>query len=256
MINAAAKVLDQLQTIPENEIPIIVPVFNLVSYTKFMVDQLDGLGLDNYIICDNDSTYPPMIDYLNELSKTRRVAFLGENIGPRAYAETPEFLSILPDYFIVTDPDLVFNDELPKNFMRKMKRVLDMYGISKVGFAIDIEKTKDKFFDAAQVKRWEGSYWLNEMKQYEERDSLYAAPIDTTFCLYRKDRVIEELSKSRNGITSTSAFRIGGRFTCEHMGWWRDQPLDVEEEEYYNSRQKWASTYNEKLRLGYIDNAR
>jgi len=255
MIKAAAKFLEQLQTIPDGEVPIIVPVFNLVSYAKFMVDQLDSYGLENYIICDNDSTYPPMVEYLKELSKTRRVASLGSNIGPRAYAETPEFLAILPEYFIVTDPDLVFNDGLPKNFINKMKRIIDTYGVSKAGFAIDIDDTKEKFFDAAQVRRWEGTYWNNQIQTYEERDPVYAAPIDTTFCLHKKSKVISELSRSLRGITSTSSVRIAGRFTCEHMGWWKDQPLSKEEEDYYNSRQQWASTYNEKLRLGYIDNS-
>jgi hypothetical protein len=36
------------------------------------------------------------------------------------------------------------------------------------------------------------------------------------------------------------------------MGWWKDQPLTQEELDYYHERQQWASTYNEKKRLGYI----
>lgn len=254
MIHAAARFLEQLQTIPDGEVPVIVPVFNLVSYARFMVDQLDNYGIENYIICDNNSTYPPMIEYLNELSKMKRVALLGSNIGPRAYAENPEFLSILPEYFIITDPDLIFNENLPKNFLRKMKRIIDTYDVSKAGFAIDIDSTKDKFFNYDQVRHWEGSYWINQILSYDEKDPVYAAPIDTTFCLYKKSRIISELSRNPRGITSTSSVRIAGRFTCQHMGWWDRQPISKEEEDYYNNSQQWASTYNEKLRLGYIDN--
>lgn len=252
MISEAAKLYRQLLTIDKSETPIIVPVFNLVTYAKFMVDQLKSYGLENFIICDNASTYQPMIDYLNELSKTERVVRFDQNLGPRVFTENAEFLSIMPEYFIITDPDLIFNNKLPKNFILKMKRILDMYGISKVGFAIDIEETKDKFFDYWQVKKWEGHYWSNEVKVHEEKDALYLAAIDTTFCLHKKDFVINELKQKKQGIAQTSAFRIAGRFTCEHMGWWKDQPVPKEELDFYHGAQVWASTYNEKKRLGYL----
>jgi hypothetical protein len=252
MIKHAAKLFKQLQTIPKEEIPVIVPVFNLVSYAKFIVNELQNYNINSFIICDNNSTYPPMIEYLEELSKTHRVVRFDENLGPRVFAESKEFLSIMPEYFILTDPDLVFNKDLPTRFLEKMRRILDMYGVSKVGFAIDIEQTKDKFFDAQQVKKWEGSYWEKVVELYPEKDPLYSAPIDTTFCMYKKQNVINELKANPMGITSTSALRIGGRFTCEHMGWWKEQPLTKEEEQYYNNTQMWASTYNEKKRLGFI----
>ena len=253
MIGDAAKLYEQLQTIDADQVPILIPTFNLVSYAKFMVKQLDDYGLDNYIVCDNNSTYGPMVEFLDELSSNgRRVARFENNLGPRALAERPEFLSILPEYFIVTDPDLIFNENLPKNFINKMKRIIDTYNVSKAGFAIDIHETKDKFFNSHQVYIWEGTYWDNQIKLYDERDPVYAAPIDTTFCLHKKSSIVNEMKRSRNGITSTSGIRIAGRFTCQHMGWWKDQPLTDEEHEYYNKHQAWASTYNEKVRLGYV----
>jgi len=252
MICEAAKLYQQLQTIPDDEVPIIVPVFNLVTYARFMVNQLKEYGLSNFIICDNASTYQPMIDYLDELSRTERVVRFDQNLGPRIFAERPEFLSVLPEYFIITDPDLIFNKKLPKNFIRKMKRIIDTYGVSKAGFAIDIEETKDKFFNANQVSIWEGNYWTSQIHIYEEIDSIYAAPIDTTFCLYKKSKFIEELKQNRTGLTGTSAMRIAGRFTCEHMGWWKDQPIPSDEMDFYNETQRWASTQNEKKRLGYV----
>jgi hypothetical protein len=252
MIKQASLLLKKLHTLKEDDIPILIPTFNLVSYAKFMVDQLDSYGIDKYIICDNNSTYQPMIDYLDEISQNKMIVRFTENLGPRVFGERPEFMAILPEYFIVTDPDLIFNPELPKNFISKMKRVIDTYNVSKAGFAIDIDQTKDKFFNAAQVRIWEGSYWLNKIDLYPEKDPVYSAPIDTTFCLYKKSIFIKELMEKRKGITATSAVRIAGRFTCQHMGWWKEQPLTPEEELYYNSSQVWASTQNEKKRLGYL----
>jgi len=242
MISEAVKLYKQLATIDQYEIPIIVPVFNLVSYAEFMVNQLKKYNLNNFIICDNASSYPKMIDYLENLSKTERVVMFEENLGPRVFTERPEFLSIMPDYFIVTDPDLIFNENLPKNFINKMKRILNTYDVSKVGFAIDIEETKDKFFNSSKVKMWEGPYWQRQITKYEEKDPVYLAPIDTTFCLHDKEKIKNEMIRDRHGIAFTSAIRIAGRFTCQHMGWWKEQPLESEELEAYSKNNKWGST--------------
>ena len=251
MICEAAKLYHQLQTIEDGQVPILIPTFNLVSYAKFMVSQLKDRGLNNFIICDNNSTYPAMTEYLNEISKNERVVRLDQNLGPRVFAERQEFLSVLPEYFVITDPDLIFNENLPKNFITKMKRILDTYNVAKAGFAIDIEETKDKFFNAGQVRIWEGHYWSNHINLYPERDDIFFAPIDTTFCLYKKSALVQELKKVNHEITLVPSVRIAGRFTCQHMGWWREQPIPQEEMDFYNQTQLWASTQNEKKRLGY-----
>lgn len=247
MISEAAKLYRQLLKLDSSEIPIIVPVFNLVSYAKFMSAQLDEYGLTSYIICDNNSTYEPMIEFLNEQEQLgKRIVRFDKNLGPRIFCETPEFLSILPEYFIITDPDIVFNKNLPKNFINKMKRIIDTYSVSKAGFAIDIFETRDKFFDGHDVDEWEGKYWTVELNIYNEKDPIYIAPIDTTFCLYKKSSFVNELLDKRSGVTGTSCVRIAGRFTCEHMGWWKDQPLTQEEKDYYSQTQIWSATENYK----------
>ena len=246
MICESAKLYHQLQTIPEDEIPILVPVFNLVSYAKFMANQLKARQLNNFIICDNASTYKPMHEYLDELSKTERVVKFDQNLGPRIFTERQEFLSVLPEYFIVSDPDLIFNEELPKNFMKKMKRIIDMYNVSKAGFAISIEKNSDRFYDELAVRRNEQHSWSVPVNTYEEKDQLYVARIDTTFCMHKKSKLIRELPNAIS-VCNTSGIRIAGRFTCEHMGWWKDQPITDEEKSAYESENRWGST-----QLGYV----
>ena len=134
MIKHSAKLSKALQTIDPPETPIIIPVFNLVTYAKFMVEQLESIGLSNFIVCDNNSTYPPMIEYLDSIGETHRVVRFEENLGPRVFAERSEFLNILPEYFIVTDPDLIFNEALPEKFISKMKRILDIYEVIKCNY--------------------------------------------------------------------------------------------------------------------------
>lgn len=245
---------DVLDKIDSDDIPIIIPVFNTVSYLKSMLSQLEDRGWTNVIVFDNNSTYPPMLDYLNELTQNHNVVFSEENLGPRIFTENKDICSRMPKHFIVTDPDLLFNKDMPATAIDKMKRIVDMYEVSKVGLAIDINtpEERNRFFNANQVDNWERGYWRRKIERYPEKDDLYAAPIDTTFSLYNRDKFLSEIDHVPGRMTcNTSAIRIAGRFTCRHMGWWAEQPLTAEEYEFYKNTHTWSSTENEKKKLGY-----
>lgn len=245
---------EQATTLVPDDVPIIIPTFNLPSYLKSMVDQLESRGWTNIIVADNNSTYPPMIELLDELSQKYYVVRSEENHGPRYYTENKDICSRMPKYFIVTDPDLILNEQMPPNSIDKMKRIVDMYGVSKVGLAIDIitPEERERFFNARQVDRWERLYWSKKIERYPEKDDIYSAPVDTTFSLYNRDQFLSEIDTVPGRMTcNTSALRIAGRFTCRHMGWWAEQPLTAEEYEFYKNTHTWSSTENEKKRLGF-----
>jgi|LauGreDrversion4_2_1035121.scaffolds.fasta_scaffold260061_2 hypothetical protein len=252
-ITNIARFKDALKTIPANEVPIIIPVFNLCSYADNMVQQLLSRGITSFIVCDNASTYPPMVEYLDKLSTTQRVVRFSENLGPRCFAELPQMLAILPEYFIISDPDLVLNPNLPPDFIDKMKDVINAHNVSKAGFALDIYDTCHKFFNTAQVHKWEGKNWEIKVPQLSNcvLDDIYRAPLDTTFCLFKKSIYFREFFSIGFGITATSSLRIAGRFTCEHMGWWENQPVPKDEMDHYKNTQRWSSTCDEKTKLGY-----
>lgn len=244
---------DCISLVPD-DVPIIIPTFNTPTYLKSMIGQLEGRGWTNIIIGDNGSTYQPMLDLLDELSNTYHVVMWGKNLGPRVYTENKDICSRMPKYFIVTDPDLLFNPNMPSAAINKMRRITDTYRVSKVGLAIEIQDSeeRERFFDADQVDRWEKNYWTRKITQLPEVDDLYAAPIDTTFCLYNRDQFLSEIDNVAGKMTcNTSAIRIAGRFTCRHMGWWAEQPLTKDEHEFYKQTHTWSSTENEKKKLGY-----
>lgn len=241
-------------TLIPDDTPIIIPTFNTPTYLTSMINQLEDRGWTNIIICDNGSNYGPMLNLLDELSNKYDVVMWGKNMGPRVYTENKDICSKMPKYFIVTDPDLLFNENMPASAINKMKRIVDMYGVSKAGLAIDIDSPdeRERFFNANQVDLWERTYWSRKIEQYPEKDDLYAAPIDTTFCLYNRDQFLSEIDHVPARMTcNTSAIRIAGRFTCRHMGWWAKQPLTDEEYEFYKNTHTWSSTENEKKKLGY-----
>ena len=239
-----------IKSFSNDDIPIFIPVFEQVSYAKHMVSQLTGLGISNFVLCDNASTYAPMQRYLEEVSKEHRVCYLGYNFGPRVYSEK-ELLPDMPEWYVVTDPDLIFNKNLPLTFIQDMIETCSYYQFAKVGFALDIwGEASNKFFNPHQVRRWEERYWDVPCGRTNDGSMIYHAPIDTTFAMHNSGIALDELNRGAN-TTGMRAARIAGNYTCEHMGWWANQPLDPEEFAYYKSVQVWASTENEKKRMGY-----
>ena len=61
------------------EIPIIINNRNRYTFLKQLIDTLRKDGYSNIIVLDNDSTYPPLLDYYN--SCPAKVIFLKENLG-------------------------------------------------------------------------------------------------------------------------------------------------------------------------------
>lgn len=238
-----------MKSFKEDEIPIIIPTFNQVSYAKFMTSQLIELGIDNFVVSDNNSTYPEMTKWLDDISQNFRVLHLGHNLGPRIYSERG-IVEYMPDYFIVTDPDLIFNKNLPKTFINDFMDVITFYDYAKIGFAMDIwGEASEKFFNANAVRFWEGRYWETPVAKMQDGSIIYQAPIDTTFALHNKNSLMKQLNSGQVTFSANS-LRVAGNYTCEHMGWWEKQPLTDEEYEYYKSVQTWASTENEKRRMG------
>lgn len=81
------------------DIPVLVPTFNNPTYLTNMVRQLRALRLDNVIVVDNASTYPPMLDLLLQLSREYKVVRNAENYGPR-YLFQYELQSLLPPHSV------------------------------------------------------------------------------------------------------------------------------------------------------------
>lgn len=195
-----------------------------------------------------------MVEYLDELSKHHRVVRFDVNMGPRHFATSPHILELLPEYFVLTDSDLVFNKNLPNTFIEDMKKVIDCCGVSKAGFALNMDETVHEFFNKDYVRSHEREFWNNQVPQTELSipDKVYRAPIDTTFCLFKKSIYAQELNDANGSIIHTSAVRIADRFACEHMGWWLKQPVSDDELEYYKmTHNGWCSTLVDKIKLGY-----
>lgn len=236
---------------PAPELPVIIPTFNNISYLTKMIIQLDEYNIDNIIILDNFSTLPAMSEILDIYGETYTVVKKFTNDGPREFYTNKEFYEWLPEKFIVTDPDIGFHKNLPKNFVEILSQVSDEFNMNRVGFALDTEMVGIKSIiksipfsnSGLTMYEWEKQFYRQFIGYTETGDSIYRAPIDTTFCLVNKKYHIDHTDPMQ---ISNICARIGDKFTAQHYGWYENPPIDNKEYEFYLSKvpPQWSFTSN------------
>lgn len=211
-------------------IPIIIINFNQLATLQELVSFFLARKLKNIVIIDNNSSYPPLLDYYESIKGAVKVESMPDNQGHMVFFENKRLQEKYGrGYYVITDPDILPNPRLPFDFMEIMLKTMDKYHfrIQKVGFALEIDTIPDYFPLKEKVLNWEHQYWTTEL----EKDVFYA-DIDTTFALYKPkypSKFNTKLTKFYDGI------RLAGNFTCKHMGWYLN-PKDLSEEQRFYMR--------------------
>ena len=207
-------------------IPIVIVCYNNHKYVANTVHQLcalDPIYKNSIIIMDNCSSDDATVAFLKSCSL--RVIYNDTNNGPWiSPTNNRHVYDDLPDKFVLTDPDLQFNPNLPYNFVEILSTLADQYSTSKIGFALDISEP-DKFIpgnyvDGRTIFEQESRYWQERIlnDDYE----LYRADLDTTFCLINKKFTDHNLRH----------IRVAGNFTAKHLPWYKRNPLYIVKENY------------------------
>jgi len=207
-------------------IPILIVNYNQLKYMRVLIDSLMNLGYTNIIIIDNKSTYPPLLDYYKTIAPKIKIEYMGENHGHDVFFKNKELQDKYgKGYYAVTDPDIILNENLPKDFLLHLIKVLDrnFKKITKAGFALDISDIPDYFPLKDKVVKWESQFWEKEISE-----NVYRAYIDTTFALYKPEFI-------QNMITTSfyEGIRVAGNYTAKHMGWYLDINNLTDEQVYY-----------------------
>lgn len=193
-------------------IPIIIISYNNIKYVINTINQLININPElkqNIIIMDNNSDDVECCNFLDntELSVIRNK----DNLGPWV-EKYPEVYDSLPDKYIITDPDLQFNKNLPTNFIDIMSNLSDKYKCEKIGLALDISD-HDKmygnvYYCGHTIYEWEKQAWKTKIDDPDYE--LYAVETDTTFCLINKQ------------YANKYNIRIAGNFTAKHLPWYNN----------------------------------
>lgn len=160
-------------------IPVVINNRNLLTWPKAMlkkIKQYEGVG--EIVIVDNESTYPPLLDwYDTNPCKIHRTTNLGHG-GPWVSGIVE---SLKSEYYIVTDSDLGL-DDTPNDTILYLLDKLHYLDIDKIGLGLDWQRVT------------QGSRYYNHMQGYErnrwqssriEQNVALDVPVDTTFALYK-----------------------------------------------------------------------
>lgn len=202
------------------KIPIVINNRNRLTHLKLLIDALAKRGYHNIIILDNDSTWPPLLEYYRTLPY--KVEYLGRNAGYNALEQISLYRTIRKGYFVYTDSDVVPVDECPDDFLMQFVELLqERDDVQKVGFSLKIDDLPDCFADRQKIIDWE--------KRYFEQPCggrAYEALIDTTFALHRPYALISTVGGFR-------MLRTAAPLEARHMPWYADSSKMSDEDQYY-----------------------
>ncbi len=198
--------------------PVIITVRDRLSCLEQLLSWLEGMGQNEIWLCDNASTFPPLVKFLK--TTKHNVVYNNFNLGHRA----PWLSGLVPQlgnkrYFIISDPDVVPDSNTPSDVLKLFEYMLQSNPkIDKVGFSLQIDNLPNHFIHKSDVITWETQFWQNIYCP-----GYYKAPIDTTFAMYRPG------SGHQNG----NSLRSAPPFTARHLPWYQDSTNLSEEDAYY-----------------------
>ena len=211
--------------IPENidiwTIPIFINNFNRLGSLKRLVEWLMSAGYRNIYILDNNSSYPPLLEYYTQLERKNsdvQVLRLEKNIGHTAIWDSGILEQLgVEDPYVYTDSDVVPIDECPKDFLQHFIDILRRYPLlKKVGLGLRTDGITCR--NAEELIAQEQRYYMHEIEP-----ELYFGAVDTTFALYRNYRHYHW------GV----AARTTGIWMAWHLPWHYDYSNLPPDELYY-----------------------
>ncbi len=210
------------------DIPIFINSRDRVTCLKRLVDWLLRSGYRCIYILDNDSTYPPLLDYYDSLAQKPSLHVVRlPNLGHRALWRSGILDKLqIKTVYAYTDSDVLPIDDCPADVLRRLFQILQRYPfLDKVGLGIEYQDIT--FWGREKEQALHSTFY----KMPLEKD-VYFAPVDTTLALYRPIR----------HYSLFYAARTTGRLWLRHLPWYLDRDHLPEEERYYMEHANGSST--------------
>ena len=200
---------------------------NLLTTLKGTIEFLQREPRINIYILDQDSTYPPLLEYYNTLDV--KIHYFKQNAGQLSpFSREIDYLRN-NEYFIITDPDCIY-DGVPDDWLDVMLNVLNNVKDRKVGFSLRIDDLPDSEI-GRDLKGTETRFWKNK-NEYG-----WLSEIDTTFALYHP-----------HSAFIYEAIRLDEPYCIKHYPWYITRENINEEWLYYINNSSHASTISGKIR--------
>jgi hypothetical protein len=218
------------------KIPIVINNRNRLTFLLQLIDFLEKNNFKNIIIIDNNSTYPPLLEFYENTNY--KIIYLNENLGYLALEKIELYNKIRKSFYVYTDPDIVPILECPSDFMDYFLHLLRKYPkIQKVGFSLKLDDIPDFYNKKNEVIEWESKYYDKIIQE-----NVFDAPIDTTFALHKPYSMI-----STRGIFKMA--RTGFPYQARHMPWYNNSENLSEEELYYINNVEIGTQWSKGLEI-------
>jgi hypothetical protein len=188
-----------------------------------MIDSLQEKGYSNMLILDNASTYPPLLEYYSKECSIP-VIFLDQNYGHTALWSSGLIEKYRNDYYVYSDPDLVFSDYCPDDILYQMLKILKRHPrVDKIAASLRIDDIPDDYPLKKEV--------LDNEERFFKRVKYgcYVADVDTTFAMYTP---YASAAYHEDDFT----LRLPYPYQMRHLPWY--QLEETEEDLYYKSHKR------------------
>lgn len=217
-----------------SQIPIIINNRNRLTTLKKLIHSLEIRGYKNIYIIDNQSTYPPLLDYYQSINY--HIFRLNQNIGFLSLWQTDIYKKFINNYYVYTDSDVEIVDECPADFLdffrNKMQADDKLY---KIGLSLKVDDLPDCYANKDDVINWELKYYKNKVD-----DNFFVANVDTTFALYKP------YYKSKGANLYIKMYRSNFPYQLRHLPWYIDTRYPSYEEEYYTKNASQSTHWTKK----------
>jgi hypothetical protein len=199
-------------------IPVFVPVRDRVAPLRRLVAWFEQIGGAELWLLDNQSTYPPLVDYLE--ASPHHVVPLHRNLWNVAPWLSGLVYEVAHDrHFIVSDPDTVPDESCPSDVFDHLVELLDRYPeVVKAGLGLRIDDLPAHYAHRDDVIAWESQFWTDELEP-----GVLAADVDTTFAMYR----------ANSHYSIGPALRTAAPYVVQHLPWYEDSSAPTPEIEFY-----------------------
>ena len=228
------KTIFGIEKVVYKNIPILINNYNRLETLQILIQGLENRGYHNIYIIDNQSTYPPLLEFYKSCAYP--VYLLNKNVGHLSIWETGIYKQFTNSYFAYTDSDLEIHPDCPDDFIEKFISLLKKYPKAlKVGFSLCINDLPDCYKQKELVQKWESQFWQEEIEP-----NVFKAPIDTTFAIYKPYFKGELINFDHLYL------RVGFPYSAKHLPWYIHSDKLTEEEEYYLTHLKTPTHWSEQ----------